>query len=217
MNLAIHFFLTAMSLFGGVDDSSYLTQQNIDDFMVWMNTNLEYDTAESTSGTVYVPQSMNLIRGANLTGSVEDLQSSDDQRVTVERGFTLNSCDPDESRINLELNATLSTDQPTSLIFTVESQISSLGISQWISVRDWTRSPTDDGILFFYDTCGAGTETGSWQIDGSMTIDLTDVISRVVEQGTGRVQASVHYHQISFQTSFPEVAGIDHVFWEASE
>lgn len=152
-----------------------------------------------TGGSV-PPNSIDVFRGIQLSGTLADAAESDDQRLHFNPGFTINSS---EAPVWLIFDSVLPNDAPSTLELVVESQAGTPGLEATTEAFNWTTATYD--IVDISDS--------QFNVDAIVTADLTAGISDHVESGTGAVRARVGWRKVAFTINFPWEVRLDQVVW----
>ena len=139
-----------------------------------------------------------VLRGNLLDGGLEELELSDDSRVRLAPGFTLNSKEPP---IWLALDATVSDPAAESFRFLLESQGNTPSLSA--SVEVWNRNTNSFELV--------AEEDATFGFEQFFSIDLSDRVSDFVQPDTGEVRSRVGWSQTGFVLLFPWEISIDQI------
>ena len=147
-----------------------------------------------------VPGALNVFRGFLVDGVLANAFESDDSRLNFNPGFVLNAS---EAPIWLIFDADLTSDSPSSLELTVESQAGTPGLTGTLEAFNWN-SDTYDVI----DVSNANFNT-----DTVVSVDLSSDISDYVQSGTGAVRSRIGWRRTGFTVVFPWEVRLDHLVW----
>jgi len=160
------------------------------------------DYTETTVESIVAPIAYNLFRGILVSGTVVDVQASDEAYLSVNPGFTINS---NEAPVWLNFDAVLPTDSPNSLELRLKSSANTTGIEQTVEMFNWN---TDQYVeLESIDT--------TFNSDSIQTIDLTSLANDFVRSETGEIRSRVGYRSTGFLILYPWTISIDQVGWLA--
>ena len=154
------------------------------------------------SSTMAVPDGLAVFRGILVGGGLEDVVESDNSRLVLHPGFTINSS---EAPVWLILDGQLVADSPLELAISVESRAGTPGLTCTVEAWDWTQSQ--------YDVIGDFGE--SFNIDSIETMSLGSSSANYAEDGTGSVRSRVGWRKTGFTINFPWQVSLDHVVWTA--
>ncbi|MHC4415483.1 MAG: trypsin-like serine protease [Planctomycetota bacterium] len=149
---------------------------------------------------VVLPDGFTLLRGGLVSGGLEDLFDSDDDRLVMATESIFPLPGPP---IQLEVRGTTSVDFPAELRFTIESRVNSV--------------PVEQRILFFnhitqsYEEVDVRTASTS---DTVIEIVITSNPGRFVELGTGLVKALVTWAPEQLGIFLGLMAEVDQSVWE---
>ncbi len=147
--------------------------------------------------STYGPASYTAVRGQVVSGGLQELLFSDDQRVIMQPFVVLNQGEPP---VQLELQRTLS-GSPTALGFRLEGHVSVGNLTQEILVYNFT--------------------TNRWDLIDSRPASVTETVVDVqvsnpasyVEPGTGRVRALLTWKPAGPVLVYPWQVRIDQAVW----
>ena len=151
--------------------------------------------------TTTTPDDFSAFRGFYVSGDLESLLESDDDKLCYNPGIVLN---PAEAPITLDFTATLPDDSPATLDVTIESSANTVGLEVTISFWNYNTNSWDV----------VGTDTQSLNADTVRT--FSGVPADHVEPGTGEVRTRYEVRVVSFIFLFPWLDCVDHVFWTSS-
>lgn len=148
---------------------------------------------------------LNALRGLPNSGSVGNLSDSDDQFITFNPGFTLNS---EEPPIWLEMTGNAGSSSPGALSFTLEARANSFNILQEIKLLNY-----DTGEFELMDT-----QNASFNADSVVTVSATGDVSRFVDAGNNnQVRAQTAWRANGFLLVFPWLVSVDQAEWSIVE
>ncbi|HLK14532.1 MAG TPA: hypothetical protein VKT78_06980, partial [Fimbriimonadaceae bacterium] len=150
------------------------------------------------SSAVY-PSALTVFRGVVVSGGLPQLLQSDDDRLVVNSGPTLNTS---ESPVILQLASTAPNPTATALRFFIESQASTPGLTQVVELWDYNAS-------------------GWVQVDSRPVSPRTD--SRVslivsnpnayIQSGARAMRAQLRYYQSGPTLAYPWQVRVDQAIW----
>jgi hypothetical protein len=162
---------------------------------------LRLDNIQALPYAVLKPTSFTYFRGSTLTGSLSDLQASDDSRLVMRPGTVFTNSEP---AIQVNLFSTCPFN-PSELRFNLEALGSASNMTQRI-------------LLYNYST-------GQYDLKDTTTATLTDSVREVavtgaavadyIDGGTREVRARVTYRANTAVFSYPWKGAIDRAFWKA--
>jgi len=165
---------------------------NIDDVEIW-------GIAGGGPGETVLPEDYQIVRGQHVSGGLDDLLASDDERLVVRLGFVLSSAEPP---VWIEVEGTATTADPTELWLTLEAQANTIGLTQRMK-------------LFNYDTqsfeeldSGAGTIT-----DSVTKVKVPGDPARFIDPDTLEMKAQLTWKAEGPVTLYPWQVGLDQVAW----
>lgn len=147
-----------------------------------------------------VPEQLNVFRGIQIGGKLEDVFESDDSRIRFNPGPIIN---PTEAPVWLIFDATLLSDNPGSLEIVMESQAGAPGLAHTLEAWNWTSMA--------YDV--VDVSAASFNSDTIVTVDLSSGISDYVESGTGAVRTRVGWRKTGPTINFPWEVRLDQMVW----
>ena len=142
--------------------------------------------------------SVDAFRGFYVSGDLDSLQESDDDKLCYNPGIVLNQ---DEAPVTLDFFGTLPNDSPSTLDVTIESSANTVGLELTISFWNYNTNSWDV----------VGVEEQTFAADTVRTFAGTPADH--VEPGTGEVRTRYEVRQVSFIFLFPWLDCVDHVFW----
>lgn len=149
------------------------------------------------------PSVVDVFRGVLLSGGLTEITNSDDSFMQLNPGFTIS---PAEAPVWLLFDGILADDCPTSLSFSIESNVNTPGLEVVTE-------------LFNFDTSSfevLAQEAASFNSDSVLTAFASGDVGRFVEPGTGAIEARVGWYRTSFTIVFPWQVNVDQVSWTAS-
>ncbi len=149
--------------------------------------------------TTVVATRLNVIRGVQIAGDLQDTEISDDVRIQFRPGLTLNASEPP---VWLEFESTLPSDQPASLKFTLEASANSANLDQKIELLNYVSGA--------YELVDARQATIS---DSIVEFVATGDVTRLVEPGSGAVKARLSWKASGPVLVYPWTVSIDYVVW----
>lgn len=183
------------------DNADDLGDPGFDIYFGWgrINARRTLEDVVNSSSVILLPEDLQVIRGRIASGELSDVYGSDDERLVVQPGITL---DPDEPPVWLILTGSSPTDAPGELRFILETQVDTPGVTQTI----W---------LYNYDT-------GEFEEIDSRLTTLIDTVVEVVVDGdpsrffdpeTLEIQAQLTWHPPPLVLLYPWNVGIDQAVW----
>ena len=148
--------------------------------------------------TTVEPDSLNVVRGVQNSGTLADVLVSDDSRAEFQPGFVLNSTEPP---VWLEFVADVQGSVPSNLRVMVESQATTPGIEIEIEAWNFTTMAFESII----------SKNESFNQDELIISDLSDGIANYVEPTTLDTRFRVGWRQTGFVLNFPWRINIDQV------
>ncbi|MBL1150160.1 MAG: choice-of-anchor B family protein [Armatimonadetes bacterium] len=148
---------------------------------------------------VVSPDVMNILRGALLSGGLNELKQSDNQYVKIRRGVGASPSDPP---LQVLFESVAPSESPHMFTFALEASVNTPGLAQRIELFNFA--------------------TNSWETLDSQTASTTDATrvvniasnrSAYVEPGTRKVRAKVSYSAVGPTSGASWVAQIDRVTW----
>ena len=146
------------------------------------------------------PDSLEVFRGSNESGTIDDLFASDDSRLVLSPGFVLHNLEAPvwlvvESKVDNNIN---------SLQMRMESNAGTPGLTHTIEAWNW--------ITESYDVVNVLGET--FNVDSVTTVDLDGGLNEYVREVCQRVRARVGWRATGFTINFPWQVRIDQIVWE---
>ncbi|MDQ2986141.1 MAG: hypothetical protein M3R13_05400 [Armatimonadota bacterium] len=164
----------------------------VDDFAAEVNAISEYDTQ--------VPaESFFMARGSVVSGDLNSLFISDDNRLVMKPGTVFSFSEPP---VQVILDAVAPTPSPIAFSFTMESAASFGNAEQTISLFNF-----DSGLYEVMDSRLAATT------DNIIRIEMDSDPWRFIEPGTQVVRARVSYRAVGPAFAYPWLGTLDKVSW----
>ena len=151
-------------------------------------------------GGTIPPATFTVFRGITASGGFSDVVDSDDSRLVMNPGFTINN---DEAPVWLIFDGTLGSDSPSSLAFDRESQAGTPGLTVTTEAFNW-----NTGEFVVLDETDEMFST-----DTIVSVDMSSGVADFVQSGTGNVRARTGWRQTGFTINFPWEARVDQVSW----
>ncbi|MFO0984660.1 MAG: kelch repeat-containing protein [Planctomycetota bacterium] len=151
-----------------------------------------------TDVTLVSPSAVKIFRGTHLGGGLPEILSSDDQYLAVERQRS----PPVVAPIQIVVEATSPSAQPTGIDLTVEAGVSAVAIDQSIEMFNWVANAYE-----VVDLRAASIA------DAEVTITPSGSLSRFVNQTTRKMKSRLTYRDAQFLRLAPWDARVDHVVW----
>ena len=145
--------------------------------------------------------SFTLDRGFLLSGSLNSFRASDDQRLVLNPGFTL---DNTEAPVWLQFSTVLGNASPASLDFSFETQASTPGLTATYDAFNYN--------IGEFEVLGEIEET--FNVDSVVTGQLS--LADHIDPTNALVLGRIGWRQTGFVLAFPWEVRIDHVFWSGS-
>lgn len=149
---------------------------------------------------VATADALDVFRGITVSGGLSEILISDDSRLVVEPGFTINN---DEAPVWLVLDGTLPVGNANALLLSVESQAGTPGLTGTIEAWNWTTSS--------YDVLQSFEE--SFNTDSIESANLSGNTSEYIQSGTNAVRARIGWRQTGFVLNFPWQVRVDQIGW----
>lgn len=153
--------------------------------------------------TVIPPANLTFFRGVQNGGITADLELSDDVRVSVQPGFTLNSS---EAPVWLLMDAILPF-TPETLNVDIESNANTPGLTKTTEAFNFTT-----GVLDVVDTA-----VESFNTDSVVSVDLTGDIADYVQAGSNSVLIRIGWRRTGFTILFPWEVRVDQMNWTLNQ
>ena len=157
---------------------------------------VQFTVESAPGGDAVAPAALNVFRGVVDSGELAEVLASDDSRLIVNPGFTINSL---EAPVWIEFEAVL--DSSASYNLNYESQAGTPGITVTAEQFNFNTSS--------YDIIGTAPET--FNVD---TVETFPVVSADHIDAAGGTMSRLGWRQTGFIINFPWEARIDQVFWE---
>ena len=152
-------------------------------------------------GHAATPDQLTPIQGLIIEGSLVDLETSNNQRLSYFAEPDLKTL-PD-MLVEIETESKLASDSPASLVFELECLTNTPGISQAIEIFNFNSGQFEL----------VATANSSFNEDAIQSVDLTADSDNYVEAGTRLVRARIGFQQIAPVLAFPWSVSIDKVAW----
>ena len=149
------------------------------------------------------PANLTFFRGVQNGGITADLELSDDVRVSVQPGFTLNSS---EAPVWLLMDAILPF-TPETLNVDIESNANTPGLTKTTEAFNFTT-----GVLDVVDTA-----VESFNTDSVVSVDLTGDIADYVQAGSNSVLIRIGWRRTGFTILFPWEVRVDQMNWTLNQ
>lgn len=144
--------------------------------------------------------SLVIIRGVVGEGDNSNIDVSDDVRIGMNPGFTLNASEPP---VWLQTIGTAPGFDPSAMTFTLESHANTVNVSQTIQLLNYST-----GNLETVDV-----QNASFNVDAVKTIDLTGDLSEYRNASNNEVMAIMSWKTNGFTLLFPWQINIDKIGW----
>lgn len=151
------------------------------------------------SGVTVAPSNYSLFRGILVSGNLSSLFNSDDNRLAVKAGLTLDSS---ESPVTIVVSGTSPSATASVLQFKVESQAQSVGVQQKLELYDYIAN----GYVL------VDTRNATSNVDSLVTVSPVNP-SRFVQSGTRAIQGRILFKPNGPMVSFPMEGRVDWVQW----
>ncbi len=132
--------------------------------------------------TIVNVDDVNVIRGTLSSGSVSDLDNSDDALLCYQAAASLLDRDRKKS-VQIVVNGVLPSDDPLGLSIRLESRVSLAGLTQKVELFNFSTQSYEE----------VDSRNASLNTDSVVELDLNGDISRFVELGSGAVRARLSY------------------------
>jgi outer membrane protein assembly factor BamB len=152
-------------------------------------------------GTV-VPDDFSVVRGILVSGTLSDLYDSDDSRLVVHAGPTL---DPTEPPVWLTVEGTASTASPSEFSFTLEAKANTSGLRQRIELYNYVSQSFEE-----VDSRAATTT------DSVVEVVVTGDLSRFIDPGTLAMKAQLTWKPTGPVVIWPFTVETDQTVWRVS-
>jgi hypothetical protein len=159
--------------------------------------------AEVTGAATVLPEDYSIVRGIWVSGDLEDLCESDDSRLVVQAGPTM---DPTESPVWVMVEGTSPVSAPSELRFTLEARANTTGLRQRIELYNYLTESWEE-----VDTRAATTT------DSVVVVAVSGDPSRFIEPGTLSMKAQLTWKNTAPVMLWPFAVGIDHTVWSVAE
>ena len=150
-------------------------------------------------GTV-AANNLTVFRGNVVAGGLAETQASDDARLQLNPGFTINN---QEAPVWLVFDGTLPNDSPAGLSIDRESQSGTPGLTATTEAWNW-----NTGSYVELDSTDENFNT-----DAVVNVDITAGVADYVEGGTGNVRTRIGWRKTGFTINFPWEVRVDQVIW----
>lgn len=154
------------------------------------------------AGDFASPEKWTMFRGSIRTGGMMDSYYSDDQRLVLESGFTVN---PQEPEVWAEIDATSPQANPDELRFVLEGGAITAGqYTQKIEL--WNYSTNG-----FEQVDARPTSFGDTKVE----VVISSNPARFIQAGTAAMKARLTWKATGFSAAYPWMIGVDQVLWNA--
>ena len=147
----------------------------------------------------FVPESFQIFRGLLLSGNLQSLAASDDDRLVVRPWIVINSSVPP---VQVIVEATAPVSATTELRFKLEASTDIFGIRQWIELFNFTTG--------MYEEVDVRMATTS---DSAIELTFLAGASRFIDPGTRKMRARLKWKEAGPIISYPWQARIDQIVW----
>ncbi|MBA3726110.1 MAG: hypothetical protein H0W86_06570, partial [Armatimonadetes bacterium] len=165
-------------------------------------TYMDYATIKYVQQGQIVPSSFSLLRGSVISGNLNSLLASDDDRLVMRPGVVFSSQEPP---IQLIVNATSSNATPSRIEFSVESQCSVSNIEERIALYNFDTQA--------YETLNTSTATTS---DSTVVVVITSNPERFIGPNL-ELRSRVAYKAQGPVFIYPWFARVDQVKWTLTD
>lgn len=165
-------------------------------FPIWFDT---ITGCKVVDGGSVPPATLTVFRGITGAGGLPEVLDSDDNRLLMNPGFTINNT---EAPVWLIFDAAIS-GTPSSLVFDRESQAGTPGLSVTTEAFNWTT-----GAYVVVDVTDE-----AFAADTIVSVDLSANAPDYVESGTGNIRSRVGWRRTGFTINFPWEARVDQISW----
>ena len=178
------------------DPNNSVTEAALDAFEI-------FELICEDTGQIVLPTGFTIIRGRLVSGDVTDLHHSDNSYLVVQPGITQ---DPNEPPVWLELDGTAPTDTPTGLKFTLETNVSTPGVTQTILLYDYVAQAYEE----------VDSRTAPFGNDLIVEIQVDGDPSRFIEPETMAVKAQLTWLPGPLVIEYPWNVNIDQANWRVT-
>ena len=141
---------------------------------------------------------LTVFRGNVVSGGLSETTMSDDQRLLMNPGFTINSA---EAPVWLIFDSVLGSDSPGSLDISYEASAGTPGLTGTVEAFNWSTSS--------YEIVGESDA----QFNSDVVVSTSLAPASHVESGTAAVRTRIGWRQTGFTINFPWEVRVDHVIW----
>jgi hypothetical protein len=159
--------------------------------------------ADRVDPEIEAPEAYTIIRGVLKSGGLGDLAASDDSRLVVQAGITLDTSEPP---VWLTIDGTSTTATPLGLVFTLEAGANTSGLTQKIALYNYVTNQFEE-----IDSRNVTTS------DSVAEVMITGDPSRFVNQATLAMKARLTWKASGPVLLWPFQVGIDQAVWKIVE
>jgi hypothetical protein len=94
-------------------------------------------SAALACAAVFTPQTLRVIRGQVVEGNLASLWTSDDDRLVIANGVRTS---PYDNPVDIEVQVVCGQPDPRSMKLRIESSASTLGLTEYVELFDWTQN-----------------------------------------------------------------------------
>lgn len=165
----------------------------------------DFSMGVDTGGAVATvePNSFNMVRGIVLSGGLQELRQSDDQRLVIRPGIVFSTT---EAPIQLEVLGTAPQGSVTELKFVVEAHVNQGNIQQRIALYNYQTNAYEQL------DARAGTTT-----DSIVEVTVATNAGRFIEPNTREMKSKVSYITTGPVFSYPWQARVDQTIWRITQ
>ena len=155
---------------------------------------------ETTFAGIVEPDSVDIIRGFGVGGDVNSLDASDDNRFSINPGFTLNNTEPPAW---IEVTGTSPEANPSQLEIRLESSGNTPNLEQRVEAFNYST-----GSFELVDVRNA-----TFNSDDSVDLQITGNLADFVNDADGEMKMRVTWKPNGFVLLFPWTASVDQAVW----
>ena len=148
---------------------------------------------------IVIPQQLTVFRGKVVSGNLSSVFTSDNNRLVVMGGPTINGY---EAPLDVRFDALCSTDLPSRLVLTLETKANSPGLTQYVDMFEWNSNQ-----WVTLDTREVS------MVDTTMNLDIP-VCWRFAKPGTGQMKLRYWVANQGPVTIPNWSVGIDQMNWD---
>jgi len=165
---------------------------------------LREDTESDINSEPVVPDSFERIRGLEVSGELPDLFEDDDSRLVTRPDVVV---PVREAPVQVEVIGTMPVENPSELLFSVQSLPSVGNIRQQILLWNYNR-----GEYVLFDSRILPTS-----FEGEVVVSIPGGPARYIQDGTGQVKALIRHNAVAFAIFPTWEVGLDRTIWQYVE